>query len=521
MHDAIVIGSGPNGLCAAAHLASAGWSVLVLEANEHLGGACRSGALTLPGFVHDLGAGFFPFAKDSPGFAPLKLDRYGLELCHAPIASAHPSMDGSCASISRVVSESVRAFGKDGEAWRAIATWFERERNVVIPALLGPFPALGAGLDLGFDNALTIASIALQSGRQFGESRFSTDAAKRVVPSLGLHADVGPDDTMGAIVGFMLAIMAATAGFPVAKGGAGAITDALLAFLKEHNGKVITGQRVEQIVVRQGKAVAVRTAQGEEFPAAKAILADVAAPTLYLKLLGEEHLSGRVTRVMKRFQQGFGTFKMDWALSGPVPWNHPDARQAAVVHAGDNVNDLARFTSEVRAGKIPTNPYLVIGQQSLCDATRAPAGQHTLYAYSRVPSAVPGGWAAHSQSFADAIENRIEGLAPGFKHTILGRSILSPVDLQSMNDNLIGGDHGGGSAGIKHQLIFRPIFPYFRYRTPVTGAYLCSSYAHPGAGVHGACGKNAADAALADHGGASLATYGNTLPLKENAEQIV
>ena len=234
------------------------------------------------------------------------------------------------------------------------------------------------------------------------------------------------------------------------------------------------------------------------YEAGAGILADTAAPSLLLELVERQQIPTRIVRRMQRFPQGWGTFKVDWALSGPVPWNVAEARESAVVHAGDSVDDLARFTEQVRAGKLPDHPYLVIGQQSLADPTRAPAGRQTLWAYSRVPPRPDGGWQGHAESFADTIEQRIEGLAPGFRETVLARRIVTPTDLQAMNANLVGGDLGGGSNAWHRQLIFRPVFPYFRYRTPVRGLYLCSSYAHPGAGVHGMCGYNAAGVALRD-----------------------
>jgi phytoene dehydrogenase-like protein len=215
-------------------------------------------------------------------------------------------------------------------------------------------------------------------------------------------------------------------------------------------------------------------------------------------MLPHQYVSGWVRQSMKRFTYGWGTFKMDWALSGPVPWNSGEARQAAVVHAGDSLDDLIRFTNEARAGKLPSNPYLVIGQQSLLDPTRAPAGGHTLWAYSRIPNTMPEGWTKYKEMFADRIEWRIERLAPGFRSLIRARAVFAPSDLEAMNENLVGGDLGGGSAQFSHQLFWRPVFPFFRYRTPVNGVYLCSASTHPGAGVHGACGQNAANVALGD-----------------------
>jgi phytoene dehydrogenase-like protein len=226
----------------------------------------------------------------------------------------------------------------------------------------------------------------------------------------------------------------------------------------------------------------------------------VGPPALFLRMLDERSATWLLRRRMRRFRYGWGTFKMDWALSGLVPWRSEEARRSAVVHAGDSVDDLRRFTRQARAGRLPDNPYLVIGQQSLADPSRAPAGGHTLWAYSRVPSTAEGGWSASREAFADRIERRLEGLAPGFRALIRGRAIFSPDDLQAMNENLVGGDLGGGSAQLDQQLFLRPAFPYFRHRTPVRGLYLASASTHPGAGVHGACGFNAANAALADAG---------------------
>ena len=241
-----------------------------------------------------------------------------------------------------------------------------------------------------------------------------------------------------------------------------------------------------------------RIAGGEEVPVKRAVLADVGPPALFLRLLQGNEATWWLRRGARHFRYGWGTFKMDWALSGPVPWTVPEARASAVVHAGDSLDDLRRFTRQVREGRLPDNPYLVIGQQSLADPGRAPAGCHTLWAYSRVPTVPDGGWARHRERFADRIERRLEILAPGFRALVIGRHIAAPDDLERMDENLVGGDLGGGSAHFDQQLFFRPAFPYFRYRTSVRGLYLASASAHPGAGVHGACGFNAANVALRD-----------------------
>jgi phytoene dehydrogenase-like protein len=251
------------------------------------------------------------------------------------------------------------------------------------------------------------------------------------------------------------------------------------------------------VVVHDDRALAVRLAAGEEI-ATRAVLADTDVAALLLDLVDRALVPGRVVRFMRRYPRGWGTFKVDWALDGPVPWSVEAARESAVVHAGDSLDDLSRFTAQVRSGALPDHPYLVIGQQSLVDPGRAPERCQTLWAYTRVPSVIAGGWATHVEEFADRIDARIEALAPGFRARILARRAVSPEQLHAMDANLVGGDLGGGSNAWHRQLLFRPLFPYFRYRMPVRGLYLCSSYAHPGAGVHGMCGYNAAQRLLKD-----------------------
>ncbi|MFO0633134.1 MAG: NAD(P)/FAD-dependent oxidoreductase [Nannocystaceae bacterium] len=503
-YDAVVIGSGPNGLAAACALARAGARVMVLEANgERFGGAVGSQlgerCGTRAGFVHDVGAAFFPWGALSPAFRSLRLEDFGLRWLGMPIESCHPAPDGSYACITRDHDTTATMFGspRDGDRFRDIARWYGSIEPHVIGLLMRTFPAVGPMLRLLPTHLLRLAGVFASRGRSLAQRWFESEAARRVMPGLALHVDVGPDDVFGAALGFMLGMTATTGGYVVPQGGAQSIADAFVRCAEQHGARMQLGARVARVVVRNDRACAVALADGTEI-GARTILADTDVGRLMLDLVEREHVPGRMVEFLQRYPRGWGTFKIDWALSGPVPWSCEPARRAAVVHAGDSLDDLSRFTKQVRRGELPDNPYLVIGQQSLADETRAPAGHHTLWAYSRVPPQPAGGWAAHAQAFADRVDARIEALAPGFRAQVIARRVVAPPDLEAMDANLVGGDLGGGSNAWHRQLLMRPLFPWFRYRMPVRGLYLCSSYAHPGAGVHGMCGWNAAERALAD-----------------------
>lgn len=500
--DAVVIGSGPNGLVAAVRLARAGYRVLVLEANpKRPGGAVGSEEATLPGFVHDFGAGFFPMARVSPALLELPVERHGVRWRHAAIESCHPALDGTSASILRLSAldhESGAYFGSphDTAAWEAIARAHASYEQPLFQALLGPLPTLRPLLKLGLPRLLKLATWFASSGRRWASRHFQTEAARRVVPGLALHGDLGPEDFASMAMGYVLALSASTVGYPVVEGGAQQLTNALITLLELHGGQLRLGARVSEVIADKGEAVAVRLASNEEIRVRTAVVADTTPRALLVDLL--RSAPAWAVRAATRFRPAWGTFKLDWALGGPVPWRDPQARRSATVHVGEDLDDLARFTREVRAGKLPERPYLVVGQQSLADPTRAPAGSHTLYAYTHVPAEVSGGWSAHSEAFADVIEARIEALAPGFRSLILARRILDPSRLQAADENLVGGDLGGGSGTWDQQLIFRPFFPSFRYRMPLGRLYLCSSSTHPGGGTHGMCGWNAAGRVMSD-----------------------
>ena len=495
-----MIGSGPNGLVAAAVLARAGVDVMVVEANpQRFGGAVGSVQSTLPGYVHDVGAAFFPWGSLSPAFKSLELESYGLRWKRAELESCHPAPDGSYACIAADNDVTAQHFGSasDGDQWRKVASFYQRIEEPLLNLLMRSFPAVGPALRLLPFDLLKVAAVFGSKGSWVARRWFRSEAAQRVMPGLALHVDVGPDDWFGAALGYMLGMTATTGGYIVPEGGAQSIADSLVRFIEAHGGRLRLGARVASIQVRNGRAQAVRLEDGTEIRTSQ-VLADTDASALLTRMIDPQWIPGRVFEFMREYPRGWGTFKVDWALSGPVPWAVEPARRSAVVHAGDSLDDLSRFTAQVRSGELPDNPYLVIGQQSLIDPTRAPEGGHTLWAYSRVPPTLPQGWSRSANAFADRIEARIEALAPGFRRIIRGRHVVSPEGLQAMDENLVGGDLGGGSNAWHRQLLFRPLFPYFRYRMPVKGVYLCSSYAHPGAGVHGMCGFNAAEIALRD-----------------------
>jgi phytoene dehydrogenase-like protein len=504
--DVIVVGAGPNGLVAAAYLARAGLKVLVVETNDRRwGGALGSTEATRPGFIHDVGAGFFPFARSSPAFTGLDLNQAGLQFVNAEIESAHPAPDGSCSGLSRDLERIPELISNAADADRLIRLlqWHRTIEPRLFEALLRPLPNIRNVAKLGITNLVKVGSLFATSGARLSRRLFVSADAQRIIPALALHTDVGPVDRFGAGIGYMLAVTASTGGFSVPVGGAQAFADALVDRLHSASGSVQLGTEVTKILTENGRVIGVRArVDGVESDllARHAVVANTSVPSLFCDLIDRHELPGRVARFADRFPSGWGTFKVDWALQGPVPWEHATPRTAAVVHTGDSIEDLVRFTAEVRAGELPSNPYLVIGQQSLVDQSRAPGKAQTLWAYSRVPPRLEDGWSQHAERFADRIDDRIEGLAPGFREQILARRITHPGDLQKMNANLIGGDLGGGSNAWHRQLFLRPLFPYFRYRTPIRGLYLSSSYAHPGAGVHGMCGLNAAQAVLDDLG---------------------
>ena len=513
MPDAVVIGSGPNGLVAANLLADRGWSVLVCEASDRYGGAVKSSELIEPGFVNDEFSAFYPLAAASPIIRRLGLEDYGLRWRRAPIVLAHPGADGHCPILSTNLDVTVDSLNRiqpgDGDAWRALYELYERVGPAITGALFTPFPPVKNGLKLVGalkpSELLRFARFATLPVRRLVEEEFESAAAQRLLAGNALHADFTPETAIGGFFGWLLMALGQHVGFPVPEGGAGKLAEALVRRLESRGGEVRTSAGVRKIVVRGGRAVAVELVDGTTIDAGRAVVADVAAPHLYLGLVGEEHLPATTVKDIKRFQWDLGTIKVDWTLDGPIPWEHEDARQAGTVHIVDDIDQLTMICAQYSTGHIPARPFLLVGQQSMTDPTRQPAGKETAWAYTHVPTVVKGDaggdltgtWdEAQTDEFVKRMEDEIERKAPGFQQLVRGRHVHTPHSLEAHNANLVGGAVGGGTAQLHQQLVFRPTPGLGRPETPIAGLYLGSASAHPGGGVHGAPGANAARAAV-------------------------
>jgi len=523
--DAVVVGAGHHGLVAANMLADQGWDVVVLEAADVAGGAVRTAELTVPGFHHDVFSAFYPLAAASPVLADLHLEDHGLRWRRAPLALANPTPGGPTAVISTdvdVTAASLDAFAPgDGERWRALFDQWMRLDPHVVAAVLAPFPPLRPALPLvtrllrdgGTAELARFARFALLPARRMGDERFSGEGGPLLLAGNALHADLAPESPGSGVYGWLLAMLAQQVGFPVPEGGAGRLTDALVARMQARGVELRCGERVVAVDVTGGRATGVRTAGGETIPASRAVLADVAAPELYLHLVGTEHLPAATTSDVRAFEWDAATFKVDWALSAPIPWSDPRCRQAGTVHLADSVDHLSDVANALATRRIPDAPFCLVGQQSMTDRTRMPAGAETAWSYAHIPhqprrdlgpDGLTGRWDDDEAAiFAARMEDRIETYAPGFRRSVLGRHILTPAAMQAADANLVDGAISGGTAKLHQQLVFRPVPGLGRAETPIAGLFLASASAHPGGGVHGACGANAARSALA-HARANL-----------------
>ncbi|HWV25363.1 MAG TPA: NAD(P)/FAD-dependent oxidoreductase [Thermomicrobiales bacterium] len=464
--DAIVVGSGPNGLAAAITLAQAGHSVQVLEARNTIGGGCRSAELTLPGFVHDTCAAIHPMAVASPFFRDLPLHDYGLSWIQPPLALAHPFDDGTVAVLSLSMHETTDSLGGDGVAWSDAFTPLARDFDLLIDQLLGPLrlPRYPGAL-------ARFAPPALLSANRYARTRFSEDRARALFVGMAAHSMLDLSQPISAAFGLVLGMMGHTVGWPIPRGGSQRIADALAARLRSLGGTVQTNTPVTSLEVAEG---------------ARAVLFDI-TPRQFLDIAGDQ-VPATYRRTLGRYRYGPGVFKIDWALDGPVPWTAPECERAGTVHLGATFEEIAASEREVAHGGHPERPFVILAQQSLFDPTRAPAGKHTLWGYCHVPN-------GSTVDMTDRIETQIERFAPGFRDRILARATRDTLESETTNANIIGGDINGGMQDWR-QLFTRPTPRLDPYSTPNRRLYFCSASTPPGGGVHGMAGYHGARSAM-------------------------
>jgi len=468
-YDAIIVGSGPNGLAAAITLAQAGCSVVVLEAAETAGGGTRSAALTLPGFTHDLCSAVHPLAVASPFFSTLPLAQHGLSWQQPPAPLAHPLDGGRVVMVERSVGETAEGLGKDGAAYRAlmeplVANWNDLSRSLLGPLRLPRHPLRLARFGLH----------ALRSARGLACALSKDEPARALFAGMAAHSVLPLDSPASAGFGLVLGITAHAVGWPIPRGGSQKIADSLVDCLRSAGGEVVLGFEVRSL---------------DQLPSRSVVLCDL-VPRQFLRLTGNQ-LTPAYRRRLERYRYGPGVFKLDWALSGPIPWQSPDCHRAATLHLGGTLEEIAVSERAAWEGRTAERPFVLLAQPSLFDATRAPEGKHTAWAYCHVTN-------GSREDMTARIEAQVERFAPGFKELVLARSVLGPLELERHNPNLVGGDISGGANNLG-QLFTRPTRRLYRTSSPKL--YLCSASTPPGAGVHGMCGYYAAQAALKDHFG--------------------
>lgn len=465
--DAIVVGAGPNGLAAAIALARAGVRVVVYEAQETIGGGCRSAPLTLPGFVHDVCSAVHPMGAASPFFRTLPLHEHGLSWVQPPVMIAHPFDDGvPAALVTRAVEETAQGFGTDCEPYRdllgGVADLWSRIENAVLgpPSVpRHPFAVARFGLD------------ALQSADRLARRHFSTERARALLAGIAAHGMVPLDMFPSGAIGLVLGALAHVVGWPVPRGGAQTLADALGSYLRSLGGEIVTSTPIAAI---------------DELLPARAIVCDL-SPRPFARI-ADRHLPDWYKQKLARYRYGLGTFKVDWALDGPIPWRDANVARAATVHLGGMLKEIRESEREAWEGRASASPFVLLVQPTLFDETRAPAGKHTVWAYCHVPN-------GSTIDMLPSIEQQIERFAPGFRERVLARHVMTPADIEKRNPNLVGGDIAMGVTDV-WQIVARPTWRW--YRTPKRGLYLCSAATPPGVAVHGMCGYHAARCALRD-----------------------
>jgi phytoene dehydrogenase-like protein len=468
MSRACVIGSGSNGLAAAIVLARAGMRVEVFEAEAEPGGAVRTLPLTLPGFLHDFGSAVYPFAAGSPFFSALPLADHGLEWIHGEVPLAHPLDDGSAVVLERDLGHAERSLGADGKLWRSLMQpaaddWKEFAEDTLGPALRIPHHPL---------RMARFGLTAFQSAQSFAKSHFVSPRTRAVFAGLAGHSFLGFDKPLSATIGWMFGITVHAVGWPIPRGGARAIMQALISYLKSLGGTVQTSCRVD-------------AARFRELESSSDLVLFDTAPRQLVEIAGDR-LSPKYRSALERFQLAPGAFKIDYALSQPVPWRAADCRRAITIHVGGSLEEIAEAENAVANGREAERPFVLVAQPTLYDPSRAPEGKHVLWAYCHVPN-------GSTFDMTERIEAQIERFAPGFRDCVLARHVSSPAALEAMDANLVGGDISGGAMTMR-QMFFRPTAS--EYATGAPKLYLCSASTPPGGGVHGMCGYHAARLAL-------------------------
>ena len=466
-YDAVVVGSGPNGLSAAIVLAQAGFSILVREANSTVGGGARSLPLTLPGFLHDIGSAVHPMAVASPFFRSLPLTRYGLEWIQPPLPLVHPLDGAPPAVLGRTIEETAVTISPDGAAYRRLLGPLVRNWDALLPEILSPPIHLPS-----HPFALTQFGLrALFPATGLSNFVFRGERAKALFAGCAAHSIVPLEKIASSAIGLVMAGSGHAGGWPIPRGGSQQITDALAACLGSLGGTIETDAPVDSL---------------DSLPPHRALLFDL-SPRQVARIAGDRLARGYLAD-LRRFSYGPGIFKIDWALSGPIPWKDPECSRTATLHIGGSLQEISASEHAAWNGRLESKPFLLLAQQSLFDSSRAPVGHHTGWAYCHVPN-------GSTRDMTEAIESQVERFAPGFRDVILARATRNTNQMEESNANLIGGDIGGGANNL-WQLLFRPTFSFDPYRMPVDNMYLCSSSTPPGGGVHGMCGYHAARSAL-------------------------
>jgi phytoene dehydrogenase-like protein len=480
-YDAVVVGSGPNGLAAAIALSEKCPSVLLLEGKDTIGGGLRSAEITLPGFVHDICAAVVPLALWSPFFRRWDLERYGVSWIEPDVLLAHPFEDGSALALYRSLEKTADGLGGDGKAYRDLLTPLVEHHDALLTDLLAPLHLPAHPLSL-----VRFGLKGLRSARGLAHGTFREERTRALFAGLAAHAMIPLDRPVTAAFGMVLAMLAHSVGWPIVQGGTQRLADALAAVFRRNGGTIITDRMICSFA---------------ELPQASHYFFD--STPRQLASLRDLDLSETYRRKLQRYRYGPGVCKMDWALKEPIPWQAAACRQAGTVHLGNSFDEIQTALRQAASGRLPDAPYMVLAQPSLFDPSRAPDGRHTAWAYCHVPH-------GSAQDMAGRMEAKIERYAPGFKEMILGRSVLSALDMERHNPNYVGGDINGGVQDVR-QLYSRPVLSLSPYRTSLDSVFLCSSSTPPGGGVHGLCGYYAVQDVLNKVSGSEIST-GSSLP---------